>query len=496
MVVMELKTIPGAAQFNGQRVAVLGLGMSGKASLAALATHTSATLSAWDGREAPLDAVSSLDLAHAFASADPSILMDELLAWKPDLVVIAPGFRQTGPEWASLNEAGVPVWSEIELAWHLRAIDANGHAAPWLCITGTNGKTTTVTMLENILQVAGLRGIAVGNVGRPAVTEVSRLDEESPAAFAFELSSFQLAATYTMAPEASIVLNIADDHLEWHHDRDEYAAAKGTIYQRVRTACVFPLGDSRVQNLVDEADVQDGARAIALTLGVPSVGEIGLVDDVIADRAFHAARHTSAVELFTIDDLQHLAPAGAPMPLHIVKDAMAAAALARAIGVAPEDVKRGLKTFAPGAHRIEQVATVDGVVYVDDSKATNAHAAQASLLAQPEGSTVWIAGGLPKGSRFEDLVARVKDRLRAVVVIGTDQSPWRDALAGLDLPVDFIADSADPMTDAVRAAAGFAHDGDTVLLAPACSSFDQFTSYADRGDKFAAAVRALAAGDD
>lgn len=495
MVVMELKTIPGATQFAGQRIAVLGLGVSGRASLAALHAHTSAILSAWDGQDTALDAVRSLDLERAFASSDPHLLVDELLAWQPDLVIIAPGFRQTGPEWKALTAADIPVWSETELAWHLRAVDALGHAAPWLCITGTNGKTTTVTMLENILQVAGLRGLAVGNVGRPAVTEVSRLDDDAPAAFACELSSFQLAATYSMAPEASIILNIADDHLEWHANREEYAAAKGNIYNNVRTACVFPYGDTRVQRLVDNADVQEGARAIALTLGVPSVGEIGLVEGIIVDRAFHTERHTSAVELFTLDDLQHLAPQGAPLPLHIVKDAIAAAALARSIDVAPADIKRGLATFSPGAHRIEYVATVNGVVYVDDSKATNAHAAQASLLTQPEDSTVWIAGGMPKGARFDELVARVKDRLRGVVVIGVEQDEWHDALDGLDIPVEYIVDSAEPMTAAVRVATTVAHDGDTVLLAPACSSFDQFASYADRGDKFAAAVRALATGD-
>lgn len=486
-------TIPGASQFADRRVAILGLGMSGRASFDALAEHTSAILSVWDSNADAVAKFSDHPRATRFgASLDPAELMEALLAWSPDLVVIAPAFRQTGPEWAALLGADIPVWSEIELAWHLRAQRPDGSYAPWLCITGTNGKTTTVTMLAAILQQAQLRGVAVGNVGNPAVTAVSDTSHEAPDAFAFELSSFQLAATYSVEPEASICLNFADDHLEWHSSRDEYRDAKANVYNRTRTACIYPVGDSVVQSMVDDADVIEGARAIGISLGIPSTGHIGLAEDVVADRAFIAERRTHAAELFTVDDLSHLAPSGANLPIHILKDAMAAAALARAIDVSPSDIRDALASFAPGAHRIETVAVRDGVQWVDDSKATNAHAAQASLLAQKDGSTVWIAGGQAKGSRFTDLVERVADRLRAVVVIGVDQEPWTEALQSVEVPTIFIpADAEDPMGEAVIAADALAQNGDTVLLAPACASMDQFTSYADRGEKFAHAVSDL-----
>lgn len=485
-------SIPGASTFDGKRIAIVGMGLSGRASIQALHQHTRALLGAWDARAQALETLDSAMLDICMGIAEPEHLIESVLEWNPDIVIIAPGFRQTGVEWRRLRQAGIPVWSEIELAWHLRACDENGQYAPWLCITGTNGKTTTVTMLETILNSAGLRALAVGNVGTPAVTAVSDTSSEAPNAFAFELSSFQLAATYSMEPTASVVLNVADDHLEWHENRDEYAAAKASIYERTHRACVFPLNDSIVQAMVDNADVIEGARAIGVSLGVPSIGEIGIVDDIVVDRAFGDRRQSQAQELFTIDDIMHLAPQGYDLPVHIVKDAMMAATLARSIGTSPAAIREGLRRFHPDAHRIEFVAQRAGVAYIDDSKATNAHAAQASLLVQKPASTIWIAGGLAKGSQFENLVERVADRLAGVIVIGTDQEPWRAALDNLSVPVVFIdTTSNEPMHEAVAHAHSLARPGQTVLLAPACASQDQFTSYADRGNRFAQEVREL-----
>lgn len=485
------RSIPGAAQFSSMRVAVLGLGISGRASLDALARHTQAVLSAWDANPSAREPYAHLD---GGSEADPAALLEALLSWGPDLVIIAPGFRQVGPEWQALRAAGVPVWSEIELAWHLRAAH-DGVFAPWLCITGTNGKTTTVTMTEAILRAGGRRALAVGNVGTPAVTAVSETSEDAPEVFAFELSSFQLAATYSMEPAAAVCLNIADDHLEWHGTFADYWDAKARIYTNTHAACLYPVGDETVQAMVDGADVVEGARAIGLSMGVPSVGQLGFVDEHAVDRAFIPHRHTHAEELFDVDDIAHLAPEGTALPVHIAKDALAAAALARAVGVEPEAVRQGLREFTGGHHRIETVAHVGGVRYVDDSKATNAHAAEASLRALE--NAVWIVGGLAKGARFEALVAKVAANLRAVVVIGRDQEPWRSALAGLEVPVHYVAEDADaPMDDAVGAATDLAQPGDTVILAPACASQDQFASYAERGEKFAAAAARLGGDDD
>lgn len=487
-------TILGSSAFAGKRVAVLGLGVSGHACVEALTTVTQAVVSVWDAKESAVEPY--LDhpaIEMAISAAKPEVLIQMLLGWQPDLVIIAPGFRQTGVEWSALREAGVPIWSEIELAWHLRAVDENNTYAPWLCITGTNGKTTTTSMLAKILQTAGCGTIATGNIGEPLITQVIRTDENAPQAFAIELSSFQLAATYSMAPAAAVCLNIDDDHLEWHGSREAYWEAKARIYENVQKACLYPVGDLQVQRMVDSADVQEGARAIGLAVGAPAVGQFGLVDDLIVDRAFCANRYHAAQELFTVDDIAHLAPHDSSLPLHILKDAIAAAALARAVGVEPHYIRDALRAFTPGRHRIEYVGEFAGMKWIDDSKATNAHAAKSSLLAQESGKTIWVVGGLAKGARFEELVATVKDRLLHVLIIGTDQEPWISALAASQVPYTLISPAtADPMKDVAQRAMEIGEFGATVLLAPACASFDQFTSYADRGEKFQAAARELA----
>lgn len=485
--------IPGSVAFAQKRLAVLGLGVSGKACVSALTSVTDAIVSVWDAKESAISKYLDdprIDLA--ISAAKPEILGQMLLSWQPDIVIIAPGFAQLGVEWTMLREAGVPVWSEIELAWHLRAVDDENTYAPWLCVTGTNGKTTTTSMLAQILATAGCGTVATGNIGKPLITEVIRTDEEAPKAFAIELSSFQLAATYSMSPAAAVCLNIDDDHLEWHGDREAYWSAKAQIYENVQKACLYPVGDKQVQRMVDSAEVEDGARAIGLVVGVPNVGEIGLVDEIIVDRAFCKERYTAAQELFTIADIAHLAPHDSTLPLHLLKDAIAAAALARAVGVAPHFIQMGLQNFTVGSHRIEFVGKFAGMNWIDDSKATNAHAAKSALIAQELGNTIWIVGGLAKGARFEELVAKVKDRILHTIVIGTDQEPWISALEKNAVPYILIdPKSPQPMQEAVSQAVENAREGAVVLLAPACASFDQFASYADRGMQFQNAARAI-----
>ncbi|MDO9495432.1 MAG: UDP-N-acetylmuramoyl-L-alanine--D-glutamate ligase, partial [Nocardioides sp.] len=358
-------------------------------------------------------------------------------------------------------------------------------------VTGTNGKTTTVQMLDSILRAAGLRSRAVGNVGTPIVEAV--MDPEPYDVFAVELSSFQLHYTDSMSPQASAVLNVAEDHLDWYDGPSamaDYAADKGRIYERTQLACVYNVADPATEELVRGADVAEGARAIGFTLGTPAVGMVGLVEDVLADRAFLEQRDSSAAELCTLGDLASQAP-------HFVANALAAAALARAHGVSQAAVRDGLRAFRPDGHRIAFVAERDGVAWVDDSKATNPHAARSSLQAYE--SVVWVAGGLAKGARFDELVQAVRGRLRGVVLIGRDRQVIAEALSRHAPDVRVIAvdggetDVQDGgqalMRRVVDAAAALAGAGDTVLLAPGCASMDQFTSYAARGDAFAAAVR-------
>jgi UDP-N-acetylmuramoylalanine--D-glutamate ligase len=472
--------------WDGVRAVVAGFGVSGFAAADNL-LHLGATVTALDESPGDDERQEKAELLRVLG-ADVRLGSGQTaqLPADVDVLVTSPGWKPSAPLLAQARERGVPIWGEVELAWRLRDPE---HAAAWLAVTGTNGKTTTVQMLDTILRTAGLRSVAVGNVGLPIVEAV--MDPAPYDVFAVELSSFQLHYTDSMAAESAAVLNIAEDHLDWYPSMEEYAADKGRIYERVSRACVYNVGDEVTRRLVEEADVREGARAIGFTLGMPAVGMVGVVEDILVDRAFIAERQTSAAELCTIDDLgQALGHAPAP---HYVQNALAAAALARAHGVSQQAVRDGLRSFRPDGHRIETVATRDDITWVDDSKATNPHAAAASLQAYDP--VVWIAGGLAKGARFEELVAAVAGRLRGVVLIGRDQDVIAEALARHAPDVPVIALPADEtgaavMGNAVQAASRLAQPGDTVLLAPGCASQDQFRDYKARGDAFVAAVRA------
>ncbi|MFC9326953.1 UDP-N-acetylmuramoyl-L-alanine--D-glutamate ligase [Kitasatospora sp. NPDC057015] len=404
------------------------------------------------------------------------------------LVVTSPGWPPNSPLFLAADAAGVPVWGDVELAWRLRRpLPATGEPAPWLAITGTNGKTTTVQMLASILTAAGLRTAAVGNVGVSVLDAV--LADEPYDVLAVELSSYQLHWAPSLRPHSAAVLNLAPDHLDWHGSMEAYAADKGRIYQGNLVACVYNTADPATEALVREADVEEGCRAVGFTLGAPGLSEFGVVDGLLVDRAFVPDRQKNAAELGSVEDVHPPAP-------HNIANALAAAALARAYGVDPKAVREGLRAFRPDAHRIAEVAVVEDVTYIDDSKATNTHAAAASLAAYRP--VVWIAGGLAKGAAFDELVQGAAGRLRAAVLIGEDRALIRDALTrhAPDVPVIEAAEGqtgAVAMAEVVDAAAGLARPGDTVLLAPACASMDMFTNYAERGDLFAAAVRERAA---
>lgn len=465
------------APWDQLRVAVAGLGVSGFAAADAL-QHLGARVTLIDERDddSTADRATLLEMLGVELRLGPGASAD--LPADVDLLVTSPGWPPSAPVFAAADARGVPVWGEVELAWRLRDPEK---PAPWLCITGTNGKTTTVQMLDAMLRADGLRSTAAGNVGLPMCEVV--MDPEPYDVVAVELSSHQLHWMHSLSAEAAVVLNIAPDHLDWHGGLDAYAAAKARIYENCRIACVYNVQDERTRTMVEEADVIEGCRAIGFTLGIPAVGMVGIVDDALADRAFVEGRDRNAVELARIGDV----PTGAP---HNVANALAAAALARAHGVSTGAVRRGLVGLELDAHRIARVATRDGVDYVDDSKATNPHAATAALLSFD--SSVWIAGGLAKGNTFDDLVARVADRLRGVVLMGADQDLIAEALArhAPDVPVIAVRDTdTGVMERVVAAATSLARPGDTVLLAPACASFDLFADYSARGDAFVSAVR-------
>ena len=470
-------------QVQGRTVLVAGLGISGAAAarvLLRLGARVLLTDATEPGVVAELTAAGGTWLGRLETVPDGT-----------DLVVTSPDWRPDAPLLVDAAACGVEVVGEPELAWRLRVVGPDGEPAPWVAVTGTNGKTTTVTMLEAVLLAAGRRAVAAGNVGRPLIEVVTAVDSDGTPSYdvvAVELSSFQLHWSSSLAPAAAAVLNVADDHTDWHGSFAAYRDAKARVL-RFAAVAVADAGDPVAAGLV-----AGHPRAVTVTLDEPATGQLGVRAGALVDRAF--AADPAGEPLLDLADLQVPGP-------HNVVNALTAAALARAIGVPAEAVRRGLAGFRGGAHRNVLVASVGGVDYVDDSKATNPHAAAASLAAYPR--VVWIAGGLLKGADVDPLVAAVAGRLAGVVLLGRDRARIAAALArhAPTVPVVTVVSGDDDgmdgtgvtaeatMTQVVDAAAELARPGDTVLLAPAAASMDVFRDYGQRGQAFADAVRAL-----
>ena len=480
------------ADWSGLRVAVLGLGVTGFSvadTLVELEADVLVVASAAPPEQADLLSVIGAALVE---QQDLSTVPGALEQFAPELIVVSPGFHPDHPLLLWAGERGIPIWGDIELAWRLRD---KVRAAEWITVTGTNGKTTTVQLATHLLASAGHRVAAVGNIGVPVLDAV-----RDPIGFdvlVVELSSYQLhwinsTAEGAISPFASVCLNLADDHLDWHGSAEAYAAAKGKVYDNTRVACVYNKADEATMRMVEDADVVEGCRAIGFDLGTPGPSDLGLVGDIIVDRAFHDDRHNQAVELTTHGEL---AAAGLSAP-HSVANVLAASALARAFGVDAGVIRSALATFRIDHHRTEVVVEHDGIRWVDDSKATNPHAARASLTAYDP--VVWVVGGLLKGVDIDQLVSDHASRLRAAVVIGLDRTAvvtaFRRHAPGLPVFEVEATDTNEVMPTAVRLAAAAAVTGDTVLLAPAAASMDQFSDYADRGRRFATAVTEHAEG--
>ena len=470
----------------GARVLVAGAGVTGRSVLAALA-RLDVRAELTDDNEEALRTLAGQGVAVVSAG--------DVQIGDYAVVVTSPGLPPAAPLLTAAADAGIPVWGDVELAWRL---DASGHYGPprkWLVVTGTNGKTTTTSMLHEMLLAGGRSSLLCGNIGTPVIEVLAQPGEY----LAVELSSFQLHWSSSLRPEAGVVLNIAEDHLDWHGSLQAYATDKArALAGRVAVAGLDdPLAAGLLPNA--PAEVRVGFR-----LGEPGPGEFGVRDGMLVDRAFADDEPLAPVSAIPV-----AGPVG-------VLDALAAAALARAVGVPPGAIASALARFRVGRHRAEVVGVLDGVTYVDDSKATNPHAAEASVRAHPR--VVWLAGGLLKGASVDEMLMRVGDRLAGAVLFGRDRREVADALSrhAPDVPVVIVVTGEDAvvqetggagvtqvttrpgapvgagvMAAAVTAARGLAAPGDTVLLAPAGASFDQFGGYADRGDQFAAAVRAL-----
>ena len=461
---------------SGKTVIVAGLGVSGRSMMEVLGSRAEKVLGVDEKKpDADLHSFDRIDWDHV------------------DLVMTSPVFNPRTPFILEAQRRGIPVMSEVELAWQLRVnCDSTGEPARWIGITGTNGKTSTTEMTSEMLTACGLMAPAVGNIGK-AVSHAA-VDPANDV-LCVELSSFQLHFTDSLALDCAAITNIADDHLDWHGGIENYAADKAKVFHRVKKALVYNADDERVTRLAFAAETAEGCRKVGFTLSEPQDGQIGVKDGWIVDMSGIAGGEPGMPEqVAKVSEFTHLTePDGTVYP-HLLADALTALALVLGLGADKEKAIASLEQFTPGGHRIQTVATAttpDGgsIRFVDDSKATNAHAAKASLNSFADKSVVWIAGGLAKGSRFEQLVAEQSHTIKAAVVIGKDQQPILDAFAASapDIPLTIIdpANNDVIMERAVDAAGEYAQSGDVVLMAPACASMDQFKSYADRGNQFA-----------
>lgn len=448
------------SELPSQRIIVIGAGVTGEALLTFLKTRGVEEITLLDEKAKQLSGarlISELDHANF------------------DMAIVSPGWKRTHPAIQALSAAGVSIMGEIDFAWKVK-LELAPHQK-WIALTGTNGKTTTVQMVESIFEAADIHGIACGNVGRTVIEAVMNNDPYD--LLALELSSFQIEWSSLASYESAAILNIADDHIDWHGSFDNYAQTKISLLNRAKIG-ILNLGDPEV---VLRASSWNGKK-VFFSLDTPAEDEIGLVENLLTDRAFSEDARNAEV----IAELADINPA---VP-HNVMNAMAAAGLALSVGISHDRVHKGLAEFAPDHHRLELVLESNGIAWVDDSKATNPHAALAALGSYL--SVIWIAGGLAKGARMDALVQRAGARVKAAILIGEDRDLIAQALkdSAPHIPYFFIdkqSSSEKLMDDVVAKAKELAEIGDTVLLAPACASMDQFTSYAQRGDFFAASVR-------
>jgi len=462
------------------KAVVVGLGKSGFSAVDTLVELGVKT--AVLGKDAKPELVDLVGLigSEFYASESPEVLSE--LGFQPDFAVVSPGFSPSHPLVLELEKKGILVIGDVELAWRLR--DKHDAIAKWIGVTGTNGKTTTTEMATAMLLESGKRAIACGNIGVPILDAI-----RDPVGFDYlvvELSSFQLHYLGPISLHIAAFLNIAEDHLDWHGDFESYLAAKAKIYQNTMDVIVFNEQDPRTLQAAKDAEVAPGCRAVSFGLGLPAMSSVGYVEEFLVDRAFLSDRANAALELCEIADIEQISIASS----HLLANAAAAASIARACGVEPGFIRQALRSFQLAPHRAQFLGQVNQIRFVNDSKATNAHAAEASLGASE--SVVWILGGLLKGVNPEPLIVRYGAKLRGAVLIGAEtellEGLFREHLPAL--PVSLAAKN-NPMGSAVQLAFEISKPGDTVLLAPMAASMDQFLDYAERGDKFVEAVRKL-----
>jgi UDP-N-acetylmuramoylalanine--D-glutamate ligase len=454
--------MPFLSELASKKILVVGAGVTGSAVVRFLQSLPSHSFTIFDESAQEIEGVKVNNQLHSLDF---------------DLAIVSPGWRRDSQVIANLTAAQVEIISELDFAWRLK--EEIAPAQKWIALTGTNGKTTTVQMVESIFQAEGVHGIACGNVG---VTVIEAL-QSSPAydVLAIELSSFQIDWSSEARFETVALLNIADDHIDWHGSFENYANAKVSLLNKSKVG-ILNLADPEI---ILRSAAWNGKK-IFFGLATPNSGEVGLVENLLIDRAFGES-DSSAEVIAELTDINPAVP-------HNVMNALAAAALALSCGVSHENVRKGLAAFTPDSHRLELVREVHGISWVDDSKATNPHAALAALGSYL--SVIWIAGGLAKGARMDSLITRAASRVKAAILIGQDRDVIAASLKKFapTIPIFMIdreSTSQAMMDEVITKASQLAESGDTVLLAPACASMDQFTSYAQRGEFFAQSVKRL-----
>jgi len=448
-------------EWSGRQVLVLGLGDTGLSAVRWLAKR-GARLRAADSRAAP-------PALGAVREAAPGIEthlggFDEALLANVDTVVASPGIALREPLLRAAAARGVGIVGDVEI--FARELRRKGTARV-IGITGTNGKSTVTALAGAMGAAAGWRTVTCGNIGLPVLDALDSVEGASAECFAVELSSYQLETTESLALDAAAMLNLTQDHLDRYDSMAAYGAAKARIFRHAAT---------RVVNRDDPASLAmaGGARTFTFGLGVPAGDDAWGLDEA------RTGLRRGSRNLVALDEM-------AITGLHNAANAMAAHALLSAVGAPEEALARALREFKGLRHRVEVVATVGGVRFIDDSKGTNVGATVAAL----EGSTrpvVLVAGGDGKGQDFTPMAEAVRARARAVVLIGRDAGAIRAALQSTGVALETAA----TMEGAVSAAFALAKPGDDVMLSPACASFDMFRNYGHRGDVFAAAARALA----
>ena len=450
---------------------VLGLGRSGRAAVSValrlIADGGARSVTAVDGAESP-ELLRIADELRALGV--PVTLGATQVAGHFDVCVASPGIPPADELMKSAHAVSDRVISEVELAFVL-----SSH--PWVAVTGTNGKTTTTALITHLLNTAGIAARSVGNFGPPAVEAVA--EAQPSEVMVAEVSSFQLTHVDTFHPRVAVLLNITPDHLNWHGSLESYSAAKARVFENL------DAGDTAVVNVDDE-----GSLPYAQSLedrGIPvvrvSCREAHVSGARVASGMLELETRGGTVRLVDADELQIRGS-------HNVSNALAAAAAAHALGASPAALRTGLTTFAPIEHRLEPVDEVDGAEWFNDSKATNPDAVFKALTAFSDRPLVLLLGGRNKDNDLRPLAREVSACAKAAVLFGEARVEFAEAFAGL--PIHTV--EAVSLSDACEAARALAEPGDAVVLSPACASFDEFTSYEQRGAVFKSRVAEMAGG--